>query len=192
MIIDAGITWYLLVSNVHFNCIVQHSLYHNMNIGTKIDIFLGFPTCDFKWRPVYWCLNMNISEPNLLPRCNVRRSKDIWSKWMDHVTKCLNRKCQDYVYVKWEYWSTMHKIKHYLKHENQINENKVLSYCETLRCETTKRTQQNFFSLHVKLTNLPSFQTGSPKSGQTYRRQVLNPRHQMPQGQSVAKLGTPL
>ena len=23
-----------------------------------------------------------------------------------------NRKCQDYVYIKWEYWSTMYKIKH--------------------------------------------------------------------------------
>ena len=30
-----------------------------------------------------------------------------------------NRKCQDYVYVKWEYWSTMKRIKHYLKHGNK-------------------------------------------------------------------------
>ena len=31
-----------------------------------------------------------------------------------------------------------------------------------------------------------------PKSGPTYRGQVINPRHQTPQGQSVAKPGTPL
>ena len=24
----------------------------------------------------------------------------------------IYRKCQDYVYIKWEYWSTMQKIKH--------------------------------------------------------------------------------
>ena len=30
------------------------------------------------------------------------------------------------------------------------------------------------------------------KNGQTYRRQVVNPWHQTPQGQSVAKPGTPL
>ena len=58
-------------------------------------------------------------------------------------TQCVklpsNRKCQDYLYVKWEYWSTMYKIKHYLRHENKVNENKVSSYCETLRCETIKK-----------------------------------------------------
>ena len=42
-------------------------------------------------------------------------------------------KCQDYVYVEIEYWSTMKKIKHYLRHENKVNENKVLSYCEDVK-----------------------------------------------------------
>ena len=37
------------------------------------------------------------------------------------------RKWQDYVYVKLEYWSSMWNIKHYLRHENKVNENKVLS-----------------------------------------------------------------
>ena len=41
-----------------------------------------------------------------------------------------DRKCQDYVYVKWEYQSTMWKIKQYLRHENKANENKVLAYCD--------------------------------------------------------------
>ena len=41
-----------------------------------------------------------------------------------------NKKCQDYVYVKWDYQSTMLKMKHYFRHENKINENKAFSYCE--------------------------------------------------------------
>ena len=40
---------------------------------------------------------------------------------------------QDYVYVKWEYWSTIWKIKHHLRHENKVDENKVLSYIEAFR-----------------------------------------------------------
>ena len=36
---------------------------------------------------------------------------------------CQNRKCQDYIYLKWEYWSTMQKVKHYLRYENKVNEN---------------------------------------------------------------------
>ena len=39
---------------------------------------------------------------------------DIAASWFT----VSNRKCQDYVYVKWEYRSTMWKIKHYLRHED--------------------------------------------------------------------------
>ena len=31
----------------------------------------------------------------------------------------------------------MREIKHYLRHEDKVNENKVISYGEALRCETT-------------------------------------------------------
>ena len=58
-----------------------------------------------------------------------------------------NRMCQDYVYIKWEYWSTMWKIKHYLRHENKVNENKVLSYCGALRCEAIKSNKKVCFPL---------------------------------------------
>ena len=58
---------------------------------------------------------------------------------------------QYYVYIQWEYWSTMEKIKHYLRYENKVNENKVL-YCKVLRCETNQK-QQKVVSLYVKLTN---------------------------------------
>ena len=36
-----------------------------------------------------------------------------------------NWKSQDYIYVKWEYQSAMWKIKHYLRPENKVKENKV-------------------------------------------------------------------
>ena len=61
-------------------------------------------------------------------------------------------------------------IKIYVKH-NKNNEKVVVHY--------------------VKLTNALSFQTWFPKSA-TYRRQLVNPRHQTPYGQSVEKPGTPL
>ena len=44
-----------------------------------------------------------------------------------------DKKYQDYVYVKWEYWSAMYKIKQYLRYKHKVNENEVLSLCEALR-----------------------------------------------------------
>ena len=52
--------------------------------------------------------------------------------------------------------------------------------------------QQKIVFPYVKVTNLLSFLIRFPKNGPTYRGQVVNPRHQTPQGQSVAKPGTPL
>ena len=37
----------------------------------------------------------------------------------NHDDNFYSRKCQDYVYLTWEYWSTMQKIKHYLRHEHK-------------------------------------------------------------------------
>ena len=48
-------------------------------------------------------------------------------------------------------------MKRYLRHENKVNENKVLSYCEALRCETIKQQKMFFFMSnfqtydHIKL-----------------------------------------
>ena len=38
---------------------------------------------------------------------------------------CLNRKLQDYVYIQCEYKSTKQKIKHLLREENKVKENKI-------------------------------------------------------------------
>ena len=39
--------------------------------------------------------------------------------------KWLNRKWQDYVYIQCEYKSTKQKIKHLLREENKVKENKI-------------------------------------------------------------------
>ena len=54
-------------------------------------------------------------------------------KWDKMKANEMNRQCQVYVYIKWKYWSTMQRIKHHLRHENKVNENKVLSYCEIVK-----------------------------------------------------------
>ena len=72
----------------------------------------------------------------------------------------------------------------------KVNENKVF-YCKVLRFEAIKNNKKVVF-LYVTLTNLLSFETRFLKNGPTYKRQVINPRHQTPHGQSVANPGTPL
>ena len=42
----------------------------------------------------------------------------------DRVTP-INRKWQDYVYIQCEYKSTKQKIKHLLREENKVKENKI-------------------------------------------------------------------
>ena len=55
------------------------------------------------------------------------------------------------------------------------------------------KTQKIRFIIHyVKPTAQLLFKIRFPKGGPTCRRQVANPRHQTPQGQSVAKPETPL
>ena len=50
----------------------------------------------------------------------------------DSIT-VLSESRQDYIYVKKEYQSTLQNMKNYLRYENNVNENHVLSYCETLK-----------------------------------------------------------
>ena len=56
------------------------------------------------------------------------------------------------------------------------------------------KTQKNKiqYSLCQRPTAQLLFRIRFPKGGPTCRRQVVNPRHQTPQGQSVAKPETPL
>ena len=55
------------------------------------------------------------------------------------------------------------------------------------------KTHKKRFIIHyVKPTAQLLFKIRFPKGGPTCRGQVVNPRHQTPQGQSVAKPETPL
>ena len=55
------------------------------------------------------------------------------------------------------------------------------------------KTQKIRYIIHyVKPTAQLLFMIRFPKGGPTFRKQVVNPRHQTPQGQSVAKPETPL
>ena len=42
-----------------------------------------------------------------------------------NAIQCYNRKWQDYVYIQCEYKSTKQKIKHLLREENKVKENKI-------------------------------------------------------------------
>ena len=57
-------------------------------------------------------------------------------------------------------------------------------------CQNTKKWRYVFHN--VKLTTQLLFKNRFRKGGSTCRRQEVNPRHQMPHGQSVAKPETPL
>ena len=77
--------------------------------------------------------------------------------------------------------------------KKKVYENKVL-YCKALRCETIKNNKK-LLSLMSNLQNYYHFKLDFQKSGPTswtYRGQVVDPCHQTPQGQSVAKPETPL
>ena len=56
-------------------------------------------------------------------------------------------------------------------------------------CQNTKN--EDILSIMSNLQHNCCFKNWFPKGGPTCRRQVVNPRHQTPQGQSVAKPETP-
>ena len=67
------------------------------------------------------------------------KSTSVHDPLLQENCKSPDRKCQDYVYVKREYQSTMHKIKHYLRPRNKANGNMALSYCKALRWTQTRQ-----------------------------------------------------
>ena len=48
----------------------------------------------------------------------------------------------------------MLKMKHYLRHENKVNENKVFSFCEALRYMSTNDKRQKMLSF---MSNLQTY-----------------------------------
>ena len=81
------------------------------------------------------------------------------------------------------------KIKEYLRRQKPKND---LMYQDIYNC-ICQNTKKIRFNIHyVKPTAQLLFKIRFPKSGPKCRRQVVNPRHQTPQGQSVTKPETPL
>ena len=68
-----------------------------------------------------------------MPKNNIPRKSHFYS-WLDFFIFFVetdffphkdNRKWQDYVYIQCEYKSTKQKIKHLLREENKVKENKI-------------------------------------------------------------------
>ena len=99
-----------------------------------------------------------------------------------------NRKYKDYVYRKMlvqEYLKKWRIFKR-VKPTNDMMFHDIYNCI----CQNTKKIR--FIIHYVKPTAQLLFRIRFPKGGPTCRRQVVNPRHQTSQGQSVAKPETPL
>ena len=57
----------------------------------------------------------------VISSCKILAHSNKESVWVEY----LNRKWQDYVYIQCEYKSTKQKIKHLLREENKVKENKI-------------------------------------------------------------------
>ena len=52
-------------------------------------------------------------------------------------------------------------MKRYMRHENKVNENKVLSFCKALRCETIEKITTKLFSFMSNLHTYYHFKSRS-------------------------------
>ena len=83
------------------------------------------------------------------------------------------------------------KKKEYLRRKDKAK--KMILCIKTYIIAYIKIQKKWTYTIHyVKPTAQLLFENRFPKGGPTCRRQVVNPRHQTPQGQSVAKPETPL
>ena len=80
---------------------------------------------------------------------------------------------------------------HYLRSKDKAE--KAYDVSRHIRLHMSKYKKKWRFTIHyVKPTAQQLFKSQFSKSASTYRRQVVNPRHQTLQGQSVSKPETPL
>ena len=102
--------------------------------------------------------------------------------------KHANRKYKDYVYRKM-------LVQEYLKKWRifkRVKPKNDMMYHDIYNCICQNTKKIRFIIHYVKPTTQLLFRIRFPKGGPTCRRQVVNPRHQTSQGQSVAKPETPL
>ena len=99
-----------------------------------------------------------------------------------------NRKYKDYVYRKM-------LVQEYLKKWRifkRVKPKNAMMFHDIYNCICQNKKKIRFIIHYVKPTAQLLFRIRFPKGGPTCRRQVVNPRHQTSQGQSVAKPETPL
>ena len=77
----------------------------------------------------------------------VHKTSDIY------IPNMTTRKCQDYVYIKWEYWSTMKKIKHSMRHDSKVNENNGI-ILQGIKLRNKSKTTKKLFSF---MSNLQTY-----------------------------------
>ena len=102
-------------------------------------------------------------------------------------------KGQDYVFGKWDYFNIWQGWRHCLRRENEANKTEVITFTIIIiilgdvmaRVNRCVKQKYKLWKMHLKYRL-------KLKNGAIYRRQVVNPRHQTLQGQSVAKARTPL
>ena len=84
----------------------------------------------------------------------------------------------------------LEKNKEYLRNKAKAKNDMMYQDIYNCICQNTKK---EIYTIHyVTPTAQLLFKNRFPKGGPTCRRQVVNPRHQTPQGHSVAKPETPL
>ena len=102
--------------------------------------------------------------------------------------QCCHRKYKDYVYRKM-------LVQEYLKKWRifkRVKPKNDMMYHDIYNCICQNTKKIRFIIHYVKPTAQLLCRIRFPKGGPTCRRQVVNPRHQTSQGQSVAKPETPL
>ena len=84
----------------------------------------------------------------------------------------------------------LEKNKEYLGSKDKAKNDMMYQDIYNYICQNTKKMK--IYYQYVKPTAQLVFKNRFPKGGPTCRRHVVNPRHQTPQGQLVAKPETPL
>ena len=85
------------------------------NLSAEVDDSTPVQSSDFQWEEIhadFW-------------KIHHKRQHAILLHLILKTKPCLNRKWQDYVYIQCEYKSTKQKIKHLLREENKVKENKI-------------------------------------------------------------------
>ena len=85
------------------------------------------PENEYQSGPMQNSSRLNASNYIKLPPFTGKERWDIWyNRFVDVANlRGWNRKWQDYVYIQCEYKSTKQKIKHLLREENKVKENKI-------------------------------------------------------------------